>query len=63
MLYDGPNGEGFARDARLWNEQFHGFDQDVTSMRNEATDAAWQLADDYGIERSDIWDYLPEYAA
>ena len=60
MKYTGINQEGFERDVHMLLD-FYDRDERVTSMVNPFVEAVWDLADAFGIDRSDIWDYLPEY--
>jgi len=56
--YTGKNREGFYRDARMLLEakEYGGFFE----THNDFDDAVRDLAKDYNIETSDIWDFLPE---
>lgn len=61
MKYEGPNKEGFRRDVEIFLEWRDEFPNARPRSWESIQLAAWDLADAYGIGRSEIWDILPEY--
>jgi len=57
MKYNGPNKEGFERDATLLNEWIGSDNPSDSEIEREVR----ELADAFHIDHVSIWDYLPEY--